>query len=335
VTSMNDKEAVRTASVPPAPPTVNSGQQAPTVKETGIQTAGFPEYALLLCLAALLGSNFMATKIAVTALPPMSVVVMRLAIAAGVLTVIMLAVGQRFPKGRIWFAIFAAGIFGHTLPFALIAWGQQKVDAGVASILMASMPLFTLFLAQVFTHDERPNRYSVVGFSIAMVGIIVLFGPERLASLADQSLRQYAIMMAAMCYGINAIITKSLLEQPWQKMSAAFMCVAFLQSLPLLWFVDWSAMSATASVWSAIIYTGLGPTALGAVMIVLLVRRAGAAFLSQINFLVPVFGALFAVFLLGEVLPPNAFIALGIILAGVALARRRPKRKIFSINKGA
>jgi len=316
---MREQEVAKTASAPKAI------MRSPTASD----------YVLLLCLGALLGSNFMATKIAVTALPPMAVVVIRLAIAASILTALMLAVGQKFPQGRIWAAVFAAGFFGHTLPFALIAWGQQTVDAGLASILMASMPLFTLFLAQVFTDDERPNRYSVAGFAIAMVGIIVLFGPDKLASLGDQSLRQYAIMLAAMSYGANAIITKSLLGHPWQQMSAAFMCVAFVQSLPLLWFVDWSAMSAPASVWGAIVYTGLGPTALGAVLIVMTVRRAGAAFLSQINFLVPVFGALFAVLLLGEVLPPNAFVALAIILAGVALARRRPKREVFSINIGA
>ena len=74
---------------------------------------------------------------------------------------------------------------------------------------MATMPLFTLLLAQLFTNDEKPNRYSLGGFAIALVGVTILFGPGKLASLADQTVRQYAVVGAALCYGLNAIITKN------------------------------------------------------------------------------------------------------------------------------
>ena len=87
-------------------------------------------------------------------------------------------------------------------------------------------------------------------------------------------------------------------------------------------------------VWASVLYSGIMPTALGAVMIVIIIGRTGASFLSQINFLVPVLGVVFSIILLGERLPTNGFTALAIILAGVALARRRPKRDIISINKG-
>jgi len=292
------------------------------------------DYMMLVILAAVFGSNFMMTKISLQSLPPMFVVSFRLAVAAALLVAIMLAARKWFPKGRIWIPLFASAFFGHTLPFSLLAWGQQSVDAGLAAILMASMPLFTLFLAQVFTQDEKPNRFSVAGFAIALVGIVVLFGPDKLMSLADQSVRQYAIILAAMSYGVNAIVTKQLVGIPWQQSAASFMVAALVLSFPMLLLEDLSAISASTGEWAATIYTGVMPTALGAVLVIYLVRTTSASFLSQINFLVPLFGVLFAILFLGEVLPANGAIALMIILVGVALARRRPKREIISINKG-
>ena len=292
------------------------------------------DYVMLVVLAAVFGSNFMMTKISLQALPPMFVVSFRLAIAAALLVAIMVAARKWFPKGRIWIPLLASAFFGHTLPFSLLAWGQQSVDAGLAAILMASMPLFTLLLAQVFTNDEKPNRYSVAGFAIALIGIVVLFGPDKLMSLADQSVRQYAIILAAMSYGVNAIITKQLVGMPWQQSTASFMVAALALSFPLLILEDLTGISASAGEWAATVYTGVMPTALGAVLVIYLVRRTSASFLSQINFLVPLFGVTFSILFLGEFLPANGAIALVIILAGVALARRRPKREIISINKG-
>ncbi len=286
-------------------------------------------------LAAILASNFTATKVAVEALPPAVPVTMRVAIAAAVLLCLLFAAGQRFPPpGKIWWAIAGSAFFGHTLPFSLLAWAQQGLDAGLTAILMATMPLFTLLLAQIFTKDEKPNRYTIAGFTVALVGIIILFGPDKLASLSDQSQRQYAAMLAAMSYGVNAIVTKWLVGLTWQQSTSSFMVLAFLMSIPLLLLTDLASVSASWSVWGAVLYTGLMPTALGAVIIIFLIRRSGASFLSQINFLVPVFGVIFSIILLAERLPADGYIALAIILVGIAIARRRPKRKLYSINKG-
>ncbi len=309
-------------------------QMTDPVAQSASANVGMGDYVLLVLLATILASNFAMTKVSVQALPPMFVVSVRLAIASTILVGVMLAARMWFPTGPIWAAIIGSAFFGHTLPFTLLAWGQTRVDAGLAAILMATMPLFTLLLAQLFTNDERPNRYSVLGFSLALIGVIVLFGPSRLISLADQSLRQYAVMLAAMSYGANAIITKGLTGIKWQQSTASFMLVAFLMSLPLLLLSDLSDLSAPTHVWMATLYTGIMPTSVGAILIVLVVRRAGASFLSQINFLVPVFGTVFAILFLGEQLPPNAVIALAVILTGVAIARRRPKRALISINKG-
>jgi len=163
---------------------------------------------------------------------------------------------------------------------------------------------------------------------LALGGIVILFGPDKLFSLADQSIRQYAVACAALSYGVNAIVTKQLTGLPWQSMSASFMGLALLFSLPLLILEDLSTVSGPVRAWAALAFTGFAPTAIGAILIVFVVKSAGASFLSQINFLVPIFGALFAVVFLGDTLPANALVALAIILTGVAIARRRPKPTI-------
>lgn len=299
-----------------------------------MKAARVSDYALLLFLAVLLGSNFMFIKIAVTAMPPELFVFARLAIAAVVLVAVMVWAKEKLPRGPIWWWLAASALFGYTLPFGLIAWGQERVDSGIAAILMATMPLFTLAMTQIFTDDEKPNRYAVSGFLLALLGVIVLFGFDKLTSLGDESVRQFAIALAAVFFGLNAVITKQITGLRWESMTACLMVLSTLFALPLLLFVDFAQLNVSGAVWLSVLYTAFGPTALGAVLIILVVKRQGAAFLSQLNFIVPIVGVVCAVLFLGERLPPNAFIALCVILAGVALARRRPKRKTFSVNRG-
>ena len=283
---------------------------------------------MLVLLAFIFGSNFMMTRMTVTVLPPMFVVSFRLLLATLALAAIWRMSGVGLPRKAVWGAVAASAFFGHTLPFSLLAWGQQEVDAGIAAILMATMPLFTLGLAQVFTRDERPNRFTVAGFALALAGIVVLMGPDKLVSLTGNSAQQYAIALAAISYGVNSVITKALVNEPWQSTVMLFLAVAFFMSLPLLVVSDLSSLRAEPHVWMAAVYTALGPTAMGAIFVVALIKSAGASFTSQINFLVPIIGAGLAIAFLGERLPPDAAISLAIILAGIALARRRPKPKL-------
>lgn len=286
------------------------------------------DYFWLLLLAVILGSNFMFIKIAVTQMPPFFFSFSRLAIAALILIALMVLAGRRFPRGRIWLPLVGSALFGYALPFALISWGQQRVDAGVTAILMATMPLFTLLLAQFFTRDEKPSRWTIIGFCTALSGIFLLFGFDKLLSLADQSLRQYAIALAAISYGVNAIISKQLVDLDWRQMAASLMAVAVILSAPLLLLVEWPLNDIADNAWWALIYSSIIPTAYAAILIVQVVQRQGASFLSLINFIVPVVGVFCAVLFLGETLPSNAWLALIVILVGVAIARRRPKPAI-------
>ncbi len=287
------------------------------------------DYALLVLLAMIFGMSFVWGKIAVREVPPATIVLCRLLLASGILYAVSRIMGERLlPLMVHWRKIAIVGLFGSAFPFFLITWGQEQVDAGLTAILMAVMPLITIVLAHYFTDGEELTIYRIVGFVCGLVGVAVLFGIENLTSLGDETIRQTAIIGAAVCYAINAIVSKSVVTLPRFALSTAVLLVPALMMLPFVvifdgpWKLDYSAVT----LWS-IVALGAFPTGLGMVMIFAILGRQGAGFLSQINFLVPVFGAAGAMLFLGEAMPPNGFLSLAIILAGVAIARIKPKPK--------
>ena len=294
--------------------------------------ARWTDYVLLISLSAMFGASFLLIKISIVEIPTLTLVAARLVIAAVILWIAMKMARQQFPRGlKIWMWIIVSAIFGNVLPWWLITWGQVKVDAGLTAILMATMPLATLLLAHVFTDDEKLNIWKMLGVMFGIAGVVVLIGYDQLTTLGDDTIRQYAIALAAICYGVNAIVTKQLIGHPRRAMAASLMIVSLIMVAPLAIIVDqpW-AIAPSLGVTIAVVLLGVFPSAFGTLMIFALVARQGASFLSQINFLVPVFGVLWSYLFLSEQLSANAFFALILILVGVALARINPnilKRK--------
>ncbi len=285
-------------------------------------------YVLLVSLAAIFGGSFMLTKIAVAEIPPATIVLVRLLVAVVFVGVVMIRLGQQLmPLWVHWKVICLAAFFGNAMPFYLISWGQAKVDAGLTAILMAIMPLMTLVLAHLFTEDEKLSVFKVIGFCFGLFGVAVLIGFDKLASLGDETIRQYAIMGGAFCYAVHAIVSKHVTPLPRMAVTVAILFVSALMLLPFSLYFDqpWNLTLSASALWS-VLALGVFPTALGTLMLFAIVNRQGAGFLSQINFLVPVFGILWAIVFINEVLPPDALLALAIILAGVAIARINPQK---------
>lgn len=289
----------------------------------------FRDFVLLTALAAIFGGSFIFTDLAVRELSPLSVVFARLALATLLLYPLMRWRGLRLPKDpKLWLFIICAAFFGNALPFSLISWGQVRVDAGLTAIFMAVMPLLTVILAHMVTDDEKMNRLKLIGVLLGLLGVIVLFGWDKLGTLGEDQLRQYAIIGGALCYAINAILTKYLTSLPRLSMMTALTLTATLMLLPIcFWFEAPLAQSLSVRSAGSLIYLAIGPTALATLLILDIIDRQGASFLSQINFMVPLFGVAFGWIFLGESLPPVAWMALLIILLGIGVSRlggRRP-----------
>ena len=281
------------------------------------------DYFLLLSLAAIWGSSFLFIKIGVESIPPASLTAGRLVLAAAVMTVIALLAKQSLPRNRrVWILITMAALFGNVLPFTLISWGEETVDSGVAAILMAVMPLTTVLLAHLFTHDEPLTWQKSAGVCLGLLGLIILIGPAKLLRLGDDTVRQLAIAGAAFCYGVNALAAKHLIDLPKRALAAAITSLSALIIVPVSVAVDapWTIAPSNGALLSMILL-GLLHTAIATLIMFAIVKRQGASFFSQMNFLTPLVGVFLGAAILLERPPANAYVALAIVLLGIAVAR--------------
>lgn len=283
---------------------------------------GLADYGLLFLLSAIWGSSFLVIKVAVETMPAVSMTAARLTIAGVILSCMAALAKQKMPRGgALWGWILMAAFFGNALPFALIGWGEEKIDSGLAAILMAVMPLTTLVLAHIFTSDEKITVPRAIGVVLGFTGLVILIGPSKLATLGEETVRQLAVAGAAVCYGINAIVTKQFAGLPPKSLAAAVVMTSALMLLPASFLFD-APLTLQPSLLSSLSIVALAVfhTVIATLLLFTLVRRQGAAFFSQINYLVPPFGVAWGALLLAERPSPNAYVALGLILAGIAIA---------------
>ena len=145
------------------------------------QTMRPAEWGLLLFLAVVWGGSFFFSRIAVGELPPLTVVLARVALAALALNVVLLMTGRSVPGDRrAWGAFLAMGLLNNVIPFGLIFWGQTQIASGLASILNATTPLFTVLAAHVATTDEKIATPRLVGVVAGLAGVAVMIGPGAL-----------------------------------------------------------------------------------------------------------------------------------------------------------
>jgi drug/metabolite transporter (DMT)-like permease len=286
------------------------------------------DWALLLALVAMWGSSFMFNKLGVATVPPLTLVAGRLTIGALTLLVLLYARGVRLPPfGTIWVAYGVLGVVGNALPFFLITWGQQVVASALAGILMAAMPLATLVLAHFLVQDERMTRGRVAGFALGFVGIVFLMEPAAAAGLGGaglQVLSQLAVLCGALCYSANSIVARLLIRTDFLAAATGTLLVSAILVLPLTLAIDvpWTLAPSASSV-AAIVWLGLGPTAVATILYFRLISSAGPTFMSLVNYLSPAVAVLLGVTLLGEQPGVNAYAGLMLILTGIAVSQWR------------
>jgi drug/metabolite transporter (DMT)-like permease len=286
------------------------------------------DWLLLLALVAMWGSSFMFNRVAVASLPPWTVVAGRIGIAALVLTAVVHATGRRLPPpGRTWAPFVLIAAIGNAIPFYLITWGQQVVESALAGILMAVMPLATLVLAHFLVAGERMTRPRVTGFVTGFGGIVLLMGPAALAGAGGDAMLVYqlAVLGGALCYALQSVLTRLIIRGDVMVAAAATLIVASLMVVPAALWLDrpWTLSPRGISV-AAVVWLGVAPTALATVLYFQLIRSAGPTFMSLVNYLSPGVAVLLGLVVMGEHPLATAYVGLALILAGIAVAQRRP-----------
>lgn len=298
--------------------------------EAPLRRSTWLDWWLLLALVVLWGTAFTWTKIAVSEIEPATLVGVRLLIGAVILLGALLVLGRGIDSSRRhWLFYLLIGAVGNTIPFFLISWGQQAIDSGAAGILMAIMPLFTLVLAHYLLPDEPLSLNRILGFLLGFAGIVVLMGPESLLGLTrpeSDSLAKLAVLAGAACYACAAVLARLRPAGDATGTAAATTLVGAALILPWLpWSVGnpervWQVSS---EVWLAVLLLGIFSTAVAAVVYFRLIERAGPAFVSQLNYLIPLWAVAIGMVFLDEEPEPAQGIALLLIFTGLYLAQRR------------
>jgi len=267
----------------------------------------------------------MLIKVAVDTVPPMTLAAGRLSLAAAMLAAFAHAGGHRIPLGgRAWGVFLFIGCFGNALPFTLIGWGEQRIDSGLAAILMGIMPVVTAVLAHLLTADERLRPARAVGVAVGFSGLVALVGAGALAGLGGEVLSQIAVLGGATSYAVTTIFVRRFVRLPGRVMAAGATCAGALLIAPLALVLErpWT-LSPSAESLLAVAMLGVFATGFATLLYFRLIGNLGATVFSQVNYMIPVMGVGWGVALLAERPESHELAGLALILAGVALVSRR------------
>ncbi|MFL5190407.1 MAG: DMT family transporter, partial [Microvirga sp.] len=155
------------------------------------------DWALLAILSIVWGGSFLFVGVAVRELPPLTIVALRVVTAASALLLTLRLMGVDLPRTRqVWSAFLGMSILNNVIPFTLIVWGQSHIASGLASILNATTPLFTVIVAHYLTEDERLTGQRFAGVIVGFAGVAVMIGAAAFASLDASILAQLAVLGA-------------------------------------------------------------------------------------------------------------------------------------------
>jgi drug/metabolite transporter (DMT)-like permease len=265
--------------------------------------------------------SFIFIKVAADSIPALTLVLIRVGLAAAVLHAVVLARRLDYPRSPGTFGRFAVmGMINNIIPFALIVYATSRLGAGSASILNATAPIFALIVAHFATADEKITPAKVAGILLGLGGVAAMAGPQAVAGLNADLAAIAAMLVACFFYGLSAVYGRGFrgidatVSATCQLSASALLLlpVAFVVEQP--WRVPFPGMVAI----TAVVALALVSTALAYVVYYALILRAGATNTILVTLLIPVGGVVLAWALLGEALSP--WEAAGMLLIGLGLA---------------
>ena len=283
---------------------------------------GLLDWGLLVFLSVLWGGSFFFSKVALAELPPFTVVLGRVAIAAVALYAYLRVTGRAIPaSGEVWRAFFAMGLINNLIPFSLIFWGQTAIASGLASILNATTPIFSILVAHLLTADEKMTPQKIAGVLLGILGVVVLMSGSAFAGNGPPLWALLACLGAALSYGFAGTFGRRFRRMGIAPAVGAFgqTTTSALMMLPLVAFVDtpWNLAAPHAVTIAALLALALISTALAYIIYFHLLSVGGATNSSLVTLLIPVSAILLGSLILGERLSANH--VLGMALIGLGL----------------
>lgn len=302
------------------------------------------EFALLVLLATLWGASYTFIKLGVTTIPPITLIAARTLIAGLVLLVVMHWRALALPRdAATWRRFLFQACLNSVIPWTLVAWGERSLDAGLATILNSTSPIFTFFLTLAIarqgtlqgTTSETPTLRKLFGVLAGLGGICLIVGAQAFAGLGEQLTAEIATVLAAICYAGAAIFSRGFKGlDPVAPAAGSLLCGAAIL-VPMSLVVDrpWTLAPSMSSM-LALLGLAVFSTAFAFVIYFRLIQTLGSVGTTAQAYLRVPIGVALGVLFLGESLPATAWIGLGCVVIGVA-AMTIPERKEAGIPTAA
>lgn len=291
------------------------------------------EWGLLLTLSVLWGGSFFFAGVAVKELPPFTIVALRVVIAALALHVVLRIQNLYLPRNKTaWQAFFGMGILNNVIPFSLIVWGQSHLASGLAAILNATTPLFTVVVAHALTQDEKMTGNRLIGVIIGFIGVAVMIGGRSLFILGSDIMAQLACLAGALSYAFAGIYGRRFKTMGISPMVTATgqVTASSIILLPVMLIMDqpWTLAMPSPGAIAALFGLALLSTALAYIIYFRILSTAGATNLLLVTFLIPVTAIFLGILILGEHLELRHLAGIILISAGLgAIDGRLWKRR--------
>ncbi|MFK3965315.1 DMT family transporter [Ensifer adhaerens] len=291
------------------------------------------ELLLLLALATLWGASYTFIKFGIETIPPVTLIAARTLIAGALLLAVLHWRGLSLPRdAATWRRFLFQACLNSVVPFTMIAWAEQTIDAGIASILNATTPIFAFLMTALITRHEAVTARKLVGIVAGMTGISLIIGMEAFGGLGEQLLPQLAVVLATVCYAGAAIFGRSFKGLDPMMPAAGSLIAGAALLIPVSLVVDrpWTLAPSTESL-LALLGLAVFSTALAFAIYFRLIQTLGSVGATAQAYLrVPIGVAIGALFL-GERLSDTAWIGLGCVIVGVAAMTIPARRRVAAI----
>lgn len=285
---------------------------------------------LLIALATVWGPSFLFIKVAVEEIDPITLAALRIGIAALLLNLYVIPFRKTFVKNwKFWKNVTIAGFFAQAVPFILINWGEQYIDSALASILNGLTPIFTLLIANFAIKEDKMTAPKIIGTVLGFIGLIILISPTFKGGLSGSLMGVFAVSIAAISYGVALVYNRiHLKDAPPLAAPASQLLMTSIYLVPLAWFIDSPNLgNISLEAYGSVLFLAVFGTALAFVIYFILLEKTSASYVSQVTYLMPIFGVILGAIFLNERIFIEAIIGGGIILLGVLIINKSMKTK--------
>ena len=308
---------------PAAPP--------PTRPSSSASAPSLLAWGMLALLGLIWGAAFFLARVAVVEIAPLTLVFLRVALAAVTLHLVLALVRRSvWPYRARWRDFLGMGLLNNAVPFSLLFVGQTALGAGFASILNATMPIWTVMVAHLLTGDERMRAASVAGVALGFLGVAVMLGPAALSVSEQPVWAMLCVVGGAVSYGFAGVFGKRFGDVPPTVTAAGQLTASASVMLPVALLVDGAPdlVSVSGGVWGAVVVLAVVSTAFAYILFFRILALAGAVNVSLVTLLVPPSAIGLGWLFLGERLDAFAWIGLALIAAGLVVLDGRLARRL-------